>query len=839
MAMSENLERINRALRVLSSSNRALLHASEEKQLLDEACRVLVEVGGYRMAWVGYAQDDAQKTVRPVAYRGVEKQYLDGLELTWADTERGQEPSGTAIRSASSVVVNNVFTEPSFEPWRSEARAGGYGSTVALPLKSDEGKVLGVLRAYAVDAGAFGDEELRVLLELAQDLSFGISTVRARAERARLEAALRKAEGRLHAALQGNLDAFCVLNPVRGENGAVVDMEFAELNPRAEVLLKRPAEELLGRRFLEVFPSYEELLRRYIPILESGHPKDEQVSMRTPSGRTLWIRHQVVPLGDGVAVFWQDITEGMQASLRLKASEKKYRELLESLQEGVWAVDTEARTTFVNPRMAEMLGYSIDEMLGKPLFMFVGEREAQILEQHFEQRHRGLKEDYELEFVRRDGATRQLRITASPLHDDQGSFAGSLAGVIDITERHVNELALARANRTIATLSAVNEELVRVSDEEQLLWAVCRVVVERGGYAKAWVGYAEDDTAKSITPKAWAGAEAEDLFSQINLTWDAESKAGNGLAGRAIRTGKIQVTQDVTRDATLVASRELVIGKGTRAILVLPLLTGVTRALGFLSIHANEPRIFDAEQVALLHQLAEDLSFGIAARRTKVERDRIASEHEHDAAVLRNSLLQSVEAIAATVEMRDPYTSGHQKRVAYLAVAIAREMGISEDNVQGLYLAGIVHDVGKIAVPAEILSKPAKLSKVEYTLIQQHVEAGYEILKGIRFPWPIADIVRQHHERLDGTGYPQGLKDGAILPEARILAVADVVESMASHRPYRPARGMDAALAEIEQGRGIKFDSAVVDACLRLCRDGKFSFENEASPTSAHGGVAT
>jgi len=271
----------------------------------------------------------------------------------------------------------------------------------------------------------------------------------------------------------------------------------------------------------------------------------------------------------------------------------------------------------------------------------------------------------------------------------------------------------------------------------------------------------------------------------------------------------------------------------------LPLLTGVTRALGFLSIHANEPRIFDAEQVALLHQLAEDLSFGIAARRTKVERDRIASEHEHDAAVLRNSLLQSVEAIAATVEMRDPYTSGHQKRVAYLAVAIAREMGISEDNVQGLYLAGIVHDVGKIAVPAEILSKPAKLSKVEYTLIQQHVEAGYEILKGIRFPWPIADIVRQHHERLDGTGYPQGLKDGAILPEARILAVADVVESMASHRPYRPARGMDAALAEIEQGRGIKFDSAVVDACLRLCRDGKFSFENEASPTSAHGGVAT
>lgn len=191
---------------------------------------------------------------------------------------------------------------------------------------------------------------------------------------------------------------------------------------------------------------------------------------------------------------------------------------------------------------------------------------------------------------------------------------------------------------------------------------------------------------------------------------------------------------------------------------------------------------------------------------------------------LRSSLLDSITALAALVEMRDPYTSGHQHRVAQLAVAIARCMNLSEGQVEGIQLASVVHDVGKIRVPAEILSKPGKLTALEFGLIKEHSQNGYEILKGIDFPWPIAQVVWQHHERLDGSGYPMGLRGEQILLESRIVAVADVVESMVSHRPYRPALGIEAALFEIEHNKGALFDPVVVDACVALFRDNNFCF---------------
>lgn len=190
---------------------------------------------------------------------------------------------------------------------------------------------------------------------------------------------------------------------------------------------------------------------------------------------------------------------------------------------------------------------------------------------------------------------------------------------------------------------------------------------------------------------------------------------------------------------------------------------------------------------------------------------------------LRSSLLDSISAIAATVEMRDPYTAGHQRRVAQLATAMARELGLPEQEIEGLYLASVVHDLGKIKIPAEILSKPGKLTHLEYALIQEHARSGHEILKAIDFPWPIAEIVLQHHERLDGSGYPQGLKGDQTLIEAKILAVADVVEAMTSHRPYRAGLGVAAALEEISRKRGIAFCEKVVDACVKLFREQGFS----------------
>lgn len=193
---------------------------------------------------------------------------------------------------------------------------------------------------------------------------------------------------------------------------------------------------------------------------------------------------------------------------------------------------------------------------------------------------------------------------------------------------------------------------------------------------------------------------------------------------------------------------------------------------------------------------------------------------------LRTSLLDSITALAAIVEMRDPYTAGHQRRVAQIAIAIAKELQLPAEQVEGIHLAGVVHDVGKIQVPSEILTKPGKLTGLEFSLIKEHAQNGYEILSNIDFPWPIAEIVLQHHERQDGSGYPQGLDDGKILLEAKILAVADVVESMMSHRPYRPALGIDAALENIALNKGKLFDPAVVEACIKLFRERCFSFSS-------------
>ncbi|MGV8080727.1 MAG: HD domain-containing phosphohydrolase [Syntrophales bacterium] len=204
------------------------------------------------------------------------------------------------------------------------------------------------------------------------------------------------------------------------------------------------------------------------------------------------------------------------------------------------------------------------------------------------------------------------------------------------------------------------------------------------------------------------------------------------------------------------------------------------------------------------------------------ERKRLELERQVIIDKLRLGLAATVQTVSAVVEARDPYTAGHQRRVSDLARAIAREMGLPDDQIEGIRVAGIIHDIGKISVPSEILSKPSKLSPVEFRLIQVHPEAGYEILKDVEFPWPVARTVLQHHERMDGSGYPNGLRGEDIILEARILAVADVVESMASHRPYRPTLGLEAALDEIAQHRGSRYDTVVVDACATLFRDKEY-----------------
>jgi PAS domain S-box-containing protein len=211
--------------------------------------------------------------------------------------------------------------------------------------------------------------------------------------------------------------------------------------------------------------------------------------------------------------------------------------------------------------------------------------------------------------------------------------------------------------------------------------------------------------------------------------------------------------------------------------------------------------------------------------RDVTELRRMEKERQDTLDRLRKSLGATVNAMAAMVESRDPYTAGHQRRVADLARAIAADMKLDPGRIDGLRLAATIHDLGKIAIPAEILTKPTRLSDVEFMLVKTHSQAGFDILKDIDFPWPIARMVLEHHERIDGSGYPNQLKADDILEESKIIAVADVVEAIASHRPYRPALGTDVALAEISKNKGVLFDADVVEVCLRLFDSGRFRFQ--------------
>jgi putative nucleotidyltransferase with HDIG domain len=393
----------------------------------------------------------------------------------------------------------------------------------------------------------------------------------------------------------------------------------------------------------------------------------------------------------------------------------------------------------------------------------------------------------------------------------------------DVTEMEVSRRRLVTSARALNALSYCNQTLARASDEEGLLADVCKVGVEQGGYRTVWVGYPQDDEDKTVKPMAFAGHE-EGFLQAADFNWGDTDPERNGPPGLAIRTKEPIVLQDLQEDSRFRAfAKQASLGNYGGSVAAFPLIDSGQHAIGAIMFVRGRRGGFETEELALLDALATDLAYGIEALRTRSLRDRFAADLFATNQRLQEVLRQTVEAMSRIVETRDPYTQGHQVRVDGLARAIAQELGIGESEIDGIETAALVHDIGKLAVPTEILTKPTQLTELEFTLIKEHPQAGYEILKDIDFLWPVAEMVLQHHERMDGSGYPRGLKGPEILRGARIIAVADVVEAMASHRPYRPALGIEAALAEISDLS--RFDPEVVAACTILFRSGRFSLE--------------
>ena len=709
-----------------------------------------------------------------------------------------------------------------------------------------------------------------------------------------------------------------------------------------------------------------------------------------------------------------NITEELVDRLKLKKSEDKYKQLIEYMQEGLGQIDKNSIITYVNPRMAEILGYTPEEMIGKHIFDFMddeGKKKTQML---LKRRKKGIKEQYEFEFLKKDGSKVFTRLETAPMYDEDGNYNGGVAYVSDITKQKIIEDRLRESEKNLAEAQKITkighwvndlfsnkqtwskgmfnifginpkegepsypdefERFFPTDDLNKVKYEINKTInggkfcdfehriIRRDGTMRdiiarikpvkndkgkvvKLVGTVQDITERKKIEKELKESERKfkelvELLPETILETDQELniKFANknffkisGYSKDDIKKG-LSIFQLLSPESLAKAQENIAkIIKGEKTgpneyKLIKKngsTLYGITnsnavynsegsfsglRIIGldiserkkredalraseekYKSLFENsldgiyqttlEGRYIDANP-ALIKMLGYDskeelLKLDITKQLYVSEKDRPAinergkpfttrfrkkdgtiiwvevssrvfykdGKPDHYEGMVRDitermkaeeSLKQSYErlqktlngtinALASIVETKDPYTAGHQVGVAKLSVAIAKELGLSKEKVSAISIASLIHDIGKISVPASILAKPALLTDIEFAMVKMHSQIGYDILKEIDFDYPIADIILQHHEKLNGSGYPKGLKGNNIMLESRIIAVADTVESMAAHRPYRPALGIDNALKELEEGKGILYDSGVVNACIKVFREKKFKF---------------
>lgn len=517
-------------------------------------------------------------------------------------------------------------------------------------------------------------------------------------------------------------------------------------------------------------------------------------------------------------------TEAGQSMIALRESETKFRMLADSTYDWAYWLDNDYHFVYSSPSCEQLTGFKPEEFINDDnlLFQIVHPEDKKRIIDHRKMYHTSHESgNAEYRILRKDGSVRWIEHVCKPILTENGHCLGRRSSNRDITDRKQMEITLQKVNRSLKVISECNSFLIRAIDEKDFLNDVCRIIIKNGDYYMVWVGLL-DAGVYIIRPVAYAGPEP---FSYAAIKIDlGGSQGGYKLLRTAMATGKFQKCQNLSVDQKPCFGPAPEADKPCRSIISLPLISNGD-TIGALTIYSFNPNSFDEDEIKLLTEMTDDLAYGIVVLRTRINHKQVEEQVKTYVKKIENALEGTVNALAATSETRDPYTAGHQRRVTQLAKAIAQDMGFSEDRISAVRVAGLLHDIGKINIPSEILTKPSRLTDIEFALIKIHPQASYNILKSIEFPWPVAQIVLQHHEKLDGSGYPFGLKKDEILMEARILCVADIVEAMSSHRPYRPALGVDVALNDILTNKGILYDPSIVDACVKLFRDKGFGFE--------------
>jgi PAS domain S-box-containing protein len=643
-------------------------------------------------------------------------------------------------------------------------------------------------------------------------------------ERRRAEQAVANAARYTRSLIEASLDPLVTIS----SEGKITDLNEATIK-----ITGYSRETLIGTDFCNYFTDPDKARDGYREAFNKGFVANYPLTVRRQDGALTEVVYNASVYKDqdghvlGVFAAARDMTAQRRVEEALRVGEARYQSLFDATLDAIILLDPLSNQFIsANPGALRLFGAKSEADLlfqtpweHSPELQPDGQPSAVKAREMTEIAIRNGSHLFEWIHKRTDGSELPAEVLLTSVK--QGAETLVYGSIRDISERKkaaqerdASEVALKRLNRTLRALFSANEALVRATTEQELFDSMCRVVVDGGGCRLAWIGVVDPTDDRSIRIAARAG-EHLDFLNALDIDGPVETNEPSTLA---IRTGEVQIDQDIQSVSPIDSKREAMLKLGFRSSISLPLVHNA-KPFGSFNLYSGYADAFGPDEVDLFKRLTADLSYGFGAVRDHQERDAACL-------ALKEALKATVGAIAAAVELRDAYTAGHQRQVAELSVAIAQKMGLEEHQIEGIFLAALIHDVGKINVPAEILSKPAKLTDPEYQIIKSHPQFGYNITKGIEFPWPIAQIILQHHERLDGSGYPNHLHSDEILLEAKVIGVADVVESMMSHRPYRPQLGLKAAIDEIESGKGRLYEPQVVDACIAVFHDRGSIFSN-------------